>query len=418
MLNSLCSILRSDVQEESRKIMAVKKMENGKYKINVYMGASYSRFVAYADTKEEALIIEQETKLKKLKGELKQKKGDYTFKEVYEMWWQKKYTITKHHEQSTLDRTKSIFRLHILPHLGNKKMKHISFDILEDLQILWAVGNDAQDIKPYANFKVCVSYTKQVMRYALLKGYISANPYELLEMPVNGKLKQKKEQRRQEKYYSKETIQESLQLMKKEHGFQNFVLLYLTYYLGATKGEIYPLVWSDINFQKQHISLSHKLVKNKETGRYERIKGMKNGYRFRDVPINNTIMGLLKDWKKKQATELKKLGIIQTPKQFLFTYVNQKGEVNQPLHTDWLNNKLNQLEKKYGLPHILPHGLRHTYVSDLLNQGIDGVLIKSLVGHAETSNMIRDVYGHASEPAKIKAIEQLEQYRQSNHGCG
>ncbi|WP_224784418.1 MULTISPECIES: site-specific integrase [Enterococcus] len=33
---------------------------------------------------------------------------------------------------------------------------------------------------------------------------------------------------------------------------------------------------------------------------------------------------------------------------------------------------------------MIPHGLRHTFVSDLLNQGIDGLIIKSFVGHAET----------------------------------
>lgn len=394
--------------------MAIKKMNNGKYKVNVYMGAGFSRFVAYADTKEEAMILEQEAKLQKLKGEFKKKKGDYTFKEVYEMWWKKKYIITKHHEQSTLDRTKSVFRLHILPYLGDKKIKHVSFDVLENLQILWAFGDEENKIKPYANFKVCVSYTKQVMRYALLKGYIATNPYELLEMPVNEALKRKKEQKRRKKYYSIEIVQESLQLMKKEHGFQNYVLLALTYYLGATKGEIYPLVWADIDFQKQRIALSHKLVKNKETGRYERVEGMKNGYRFRDVPINDTIANLLKEWQQKQSIELKQLGIKQTAQQFLFTYVNQKGDINQPLHTDWLNNKLNQLEKKYGLPHIIPHGLRHTFVSDLLNQGIDGLIIKSLVGHAETSNMIRDVYGHTNEQTKIETIKRLEEYRQTN----
>lgn len=111
---------------------------------------------------------------------------------------------------------------------------------------------------------------------------------------------------------------------------------------------------------------------------------------------------------------MKQLNIKQTQQQFLFTYVNQKGEVNQPLHTDWLNNRLNQLEKKYRLPHIIPHVLRHTFVSDLLVQGIDGLIIKSLVGHAETSNMIRDVYGHANEQTKIDTIKRLEEYRQTN----
>lgn len=137
---------------------------------------------------------------------------------------------------------------------------------------------------------------------------------------------------------------------------------------------------------------------------------MKNSYRFRDIPINDTIVNLLKEWTQKQEIVLKHLRIKQTAKQFLFTYVKQTGDVNQPLYTDWLNNKLNQLEKKYGLPRIIPHGLRHTFVSDLLNQGIDCLIIKALVGHTETSNVIRDVYGHANE----QSIKQLEEYRKAD----
>ncbi|WP_277345205.1 hypothetical protein [Enterococcus durans] len=39
---------------------------------------------------------------------------------------------------------------------------------------------------------------------------------------------------------------------------------------------------------------------------------MKNGYRFRDVPINETIVNLLREWKRKQAVELKQLNSKQT----------------------------------------------------------------------------------------------------------
>ena len=205
--------------------MAISLMENGSYKVNVYMGADASRYVAYADSKHEAEILETEAKLKKLKGEVKKKKGSYTFKEVYQMWWDKKYTVTQHHEQSTLDRTKTCFKKRILPYLGDIPINKITYDLLEDTQILWAFGNEEKGIKPYANYKHCVSYTKQVLRYALVKGYIQKNPYDLLEMPVNADLKNKKEEKRQQKYYSKELIQQVLTLMKQEYGVRDYTLL-------------------------------------------------------------------------------------------------------------------------------------------------------------------------------------------------
>lgn len=392
--------------------MAISLMENGSYKVNVYMGADASRYVAYADSKHEAEILETEAKLKKLKGEVKKKKGSYTFKEVYQMWWNKKYTVTQHHEQSTLDRTKTCFEKRILPYLGGIPINKITYDLLEDTQILWAFGNEEKGIKPYANYKHCVSYTKQVLRYALVKGYIQKNPYDLLEMPVNADLKNKKEEKRQQKYYSKELIQQVLTLMEQEYGVQDHTLLSLIYQLGAAKGEIYPLVWSDIDFKNKTISLMHKLVKNKATGKYERVRGMKNSYRFRTIPVADSVIDLLAKWKKVQFNELQQVNIFPTDDQFIFTYTTQKGELNQPLHPDYLNNKLDALSKKFGLSKITPHGLRHTFVSDLLNNGVDDLIVKSLVGHAETSEITRNVYGHVNPEVQKETVKHLEDYRQ------
>jgi integrase len=145
---------------------------------------------------------------------------------------------------------------------------------------LWAFGNEEKGIKPYVNYKHCVSYTKQVLRYALVKGYIQKNPYDLLEMPVNADLKNKKEEKSHQKYYSKELIQQVLTLMKQEYGVRDYTLLSLIYQLGAANGEIYPLVWTDIDFKNKTISLMHKLVKNKAIGKYAHVQGMKNSYRF------------------------------------------------------------------------------------------------------------------------------------------
>ncbi|MFC0234529.1 tyrosine-type recombinase/integrase [Vagococcus entomophilus] len=81
------------------------------------------------------------------------------------------------------------------------------------------------------------------------------------------------------------------------------------------------------------------------------------------------------------------------------------------MHPGYLNNKLDALSKKFDLLRITPHGLRHTFVGDLLNNGVDNFIVKSLVGYAETSNMIRDVYGHTNDQTKIDTLKRLEEYR-------
>ncbi|WYK01124.1 hypothetical protein A5821_002250 [Enterococcus sp. 7F3_DIV0205] len=64
------------------------------------------------------------------------------------------------------------------------------------------------------------------------------------------------------------------------------------------------------------------------------------------------------------------------------------------------------INKKYRVPHIPSQSLRQAFVLDLLNHVINSSIIKFLFGQAETSNMLRKVYGHTNE--------RFEEYRQAN----
>ena len=49
------------------------------------------------------------------------------------------------------------------------------------------------------------------------------------------------------------------------------------------------------------------------------------------------------------------------PEQFVFTYIDTRGNINTPLHADYLNNKMKSIRKRHKeLAHATPHKLRHT----------------------------------------------------------
>ncbi len=74
-----------------------------------------------------------------------------------------------------------------------------------------------------------------------------------------------------------------------------------------------------------------------------------------------TCLNLLSSWKKQQKSELAHFGIMTNPEQFVFTYIDTKGNVNKPLHADYLNNKMKTIERRHPeLAHATPHKLRHT----------------------------------------------------------
>ncbi|CIW07319.1 phage integrase family integrase/recombinase [Streptococcus pneumoniae] len=69
--------------------------------------------------------------------------------------------------------------------------------------------------------------------------------------------------------------------------------------------------------------------------------------------ISNDLLQLLTSWKKQQKYELAKFGIISNPEQFIFTYIDTKGNINKPLHSDYLNNKMKTIRKSS--PQSLPY---------------------------------------------------------------
>ncbi|HEV3947148.1 TPA: tyrosine-type recombinase/integrase [Streptococcus pneumoniae] len=110
--------------------------------------------------------------------------------------------------------------------------------------------------------------------------------------------------------------------------------------------------------------------------------------------ISNDLLQLLTSWKKQQKYELAKFGIISNPEQFIFTYIDTKGNINKPLHSDYLNNKMKTIRKRHPeLTHATPHKLRHTGATLAKQAGmsleaISEALIHRTQIYVNTSNVV------------------------------
>jgi len=63
--------------------------------------------------------------------------------------------------------------------------------------------------------------------------------------------------------------------------------------------------------------------------------------------------------------------------------------------------------KKYNLPGIHPHALRHTMATISIANGADVVSVSKKLGHSSPAITL-DVYSHANEEAQRRANEALE----------
>lgn len=70
--------------------------------------------------------------------------------------------------------------------------------------------------------------------------------------------------------------------------------------------------------------------------------------------------------------------------QFVFTYIDTRGNINKPLHADYLNNKMKSIRKRHKeLAHATPHKLRHTGATLAKQAGMSLEAISEALTHSD-----------------------------------
>ena len=115
-------------------------------------------------------------------------------------------------------------------------------------------------------------------------------------------------------------------------------------------------------------------------------------------------MALLKQHKAHQAEDRLGVGDLWQQSNRLFTAWD-----GQPLHIDTITKWFPKFLKKYELPPLPFHGLRHTAATLLINQNLNAKLISSRMGHSNISTTF-DIYGHALKSADKEAADKIEKF--------
>ena len=354
--------------------MSITITKNGTYRLRVYipeevkssLGVDKKVIEKRFKTRSEAkkYELELQNKIDKiLSGEsaLLENNGSILFSDFYKNVWWESYkagqttSTTKPPSQATITGTEIAFRIHILPMLGNYSIEFLNQNKPVVLNLLTQKANE------YANFKVIRSYVNSIFDWAEELEYIETNRLSktISRIKATKKIKLQESKNDEDLYLSQEELQEWFTAFEKDLDadkihFKDYVLFYTTFFLADRKSESYALQWKHINISKREIQLVQALDKYKKA---KSTKGNKKTI-FR-IPVELT--DLLQSWKKQQKKELAEFGIIQSDEQYVFTYIDMKGNVNSPLHSDYLNNKMKSVKRRHPeLKHATPHKLRHT----------------------------------------------------------
>ncbi|WP_368402585.1 tyrosine-type recombinase/integrase [Streptococcus parasanguinis] len=372
-----------------------KKSKSGYlYKVRIYRvidGKRHDYFKSGFKTLREAKQYETLMMQKKYSGELTEllSASNKSFINVFEEWF-KTYQDTV--ELTTSVRTDDLFRLHILPSLGEFKISKITPWQCQELI--------TEKGKTFRNIKQIKSYISQIFEFAIKMKLISDNPVKGVVLP-------KREKIESQNYFTVQELHQFLKIVKEEEPYKNYALFRLLAYSGLRKGELYSLRWSDLDFDNQILSVSKNL--GRINGKALE-KSTKNKFSVRQIRLDQDTVDILSEWKRQSLREKGKLMVtpLNLGESYMFTFINRNGE-EEPLYQDYINSILKRIIDKHGLKKITPHGFRHTHATLMIEIGIDPVNTAKRLGHA-SSQMTLDTYSHTTVVGEVKAINKFANY--------
>ena len=340
------------------------------------------RYSIYGKNAKEISQKEQEVR-KKIEAGIYTDNRNLTLDQYFAEWLTGKRNGTK---GNTLKTYKSYYYKHISPQIGSRKVQQI-----ERREIL--------SLQKGISERLAVTTCNGIMR--TLKTVLSDAVHDdvILKSPADGIKALKETEKATETYHRALTEQEQkdfMQEMAKDYYYEFVSLLLCT---GIRIGEAAALTWSDID-HKQNVIHVTKTVTFNEDGTMS-IGSPKSEAGKRDIPLNDTIKGILSDQRKKLGNILP----MNDNRVFVSVY---GGIVHNHAVNRAISDALARLEAQgKAIEHFTAHALRDTFATRYIEQGGSPQTLKTILGHSSLA-MTMDLYSHVLPNTKQKEMDNLK----------
>lgn len=254
-----------------------------------------------------------------------------------------------------------------------------------------------------------------ILETAVKWQFILNNPAERLDAPKVAK--------KEVKCFSVEQTQYMLDLLEYEP-LKYKAAVYIAVWGGLRLGEICGLEWDAINLKTGLIKICQASQYIPHEGIHT--KSPKNDSSVRELYLPKEAIVVLKEYKLWQNGEKATLGDLWADTDRIFT--TQYGKYIFPdTISKWFhkflikhnanimkdNNILDDQKKKYLLPVINFHALRHTNATLMIADGTDIPTVSKRLGHAQSSTTL-NIYAHSLDKSNLEAATKLSSLLSKN----
>ena len=268
----------------------------------------------------------------------------------------------------------------IYPALGELKMPDITpANISALLLSMQSQGKaHATGVKVY-------TILHSLFKMAYMSDVVPINPMDKVERPKPRKNELKE---KDVEAYTIEEVQRIFATLENEP-LKWRALLRLLIDTGIRRGECCGLRWQDVDFKANTITISGNLCYTPQKGIY--LDTPKSG-KVRTIDVDPEIISLLHELRQEQASHAISI--------YVFTQPNSP----EPMHPQSPARYMQKFSKKYGVPNLHPHKLRHTFASIAITNGADVASVSEKLGHSDKAVTLR-MYTHADQESMKRASQ-------------
>ena len=281
-------------------------------------------------------------------------------------------------------------RKHIKPAIGHIRLNQLQTSHLQKLYHEKLSGGRA-DGKEGGLTPRSVRYIHNTIHGALeqakREGKIIFNPADAVKLP--------KQEKKEIQYFDGESVGKFLKAAREN---KHFAAYYLELATGLRRGELLALRWKDTDFKEGSITVNQGLVRVKGGLTFQPPK-TKLANRTINIPAD--VIEELKFHRRRQMVEIKKAGDAWQDHGLVFC-----NEIGQPYCPTAFARGFQRLVKRAGMERITFHGLRHTFATMSLQEGVDIKTTQENLGH-HTAAFTLDVYSSVTAKMKKDATSKI-----------